>query len=562
MKKLFLIVVSVLLVITCKAQTTPDYAIHAPLKLYGPLKLAPVTVLPSNPVPLEIVNFNNISLKIYDNGWTNLPSASELQILRTDIDNLESTTLPSVDLETALGASPTITNMKSGIFYARDYVQGGVYGQAAIQRAINAAHNYATSSFNGGTVIISAGIWNITSCDTLKSNIYIDAALGAQFVFPKGYTGYMWYHNGIEPLTDVWVRGGKYIGDTYRTATVIYLRSDTDPNYIMRVGFSDMFMLKVKIGIDLITNSTGWVNANTFKNIFVWDFWKGIRTTAGVGTLGIDGNLFSDIMLQKGDTASRGIDITYGDNNVFSNITFFDFVTPAKNIVFGSTTSNNCILSATGIIDSLFVNSGWNNSYMTNHSFQPGTDKHMRLATSYAGNSVIYGGNESATTGSIGVSGTSYTATGTGSYTGVKGTATGANTGTNIGVYGSASEGSINYAGYFDGDVYIKNLISLPKPTGNVTANVGITAAMLSTVMLYNGNSAIDISSNPQIAAGSNGQQITIVGISNTNTLTLEDFNGIELASDASCVLGAYDAITLLYLDFLGTWIEVSRSNN
>lgn len=96
--------------------------------------------------------------------------------------------------------------------------------------------------------------------------------------------------------------------------------------------------------------------------------------------------------------------------------------------------------------------------------------------------------------------------------------------------------------------------------TGNIVAATGITTAMLWDNMLYTGSSAVNISANPQIAAGRDGQKITIIGSSDTNTLTLNDTNGLLL--NGQCVLGVGDMITLIYNKQFGYWIEQSRSNN
>lgn len=96
--------------------------------------------------------------------------------------------------------------------------------------------------------------------------------------------------------------------------------------------------------------------------------------------------------------------------------------------------------------------------------------------------------------------------------------------------------------------------------TGNVVAGTGITAAMLNPQMVYSGSSAVDISANPQIADGYDGQEITIIGSSDTNTLTLDDGDGLILSGQ--CVLGVGDAITLTYNKTFDYWIEISRSNN
>jgi len=107
------------------------------------------------------------------------------------------------------------------------------------------------------------------------------------------------------------------------------------------------------------------------------------------------------------------------------------------------------------------------------------------------------------------------------------------------------------------------NVVHKPKSTGNVVAETGITAAMLSRIMIYNGDSAIDITADLQIPAGLNGQVITIIGSSNTNTLKLDDDDADgKLDLNATITLGDHDSITLLYIGDDSTWIEIGRSNN
>lgn len=98
------------------------------------------------------------------------------------------------------------------------------------------------------------------------------------------------------------------------------------------------------------------------------------------------------------------------------------------------------------------------------------------------------------------------------------------------------------------------------KATGTVVAATGITAAMLSRMMYFNTASAINITADPQIANGTSGQIITIIGSSDTNTLTLDDSAGLRLTGQM--ILGIGDNITLMYEGTIGDWIELSRSNN
>lgn len=107
--------------------------------------------------------------------------------------------------------------------------------------------------------------------------------------------------------------------------------------------------------------------------------------------------------------------------------------------------------------------------------------------------------------------------------------------------------GRINCPGY-------KNIGHIP-----VT---GITAAQLAPVMAIQQTAAIDITSNPQIAAGQHGQEISIIGYSDVNTLTLDDGNGLKLAGGVSMVLGQDDIIRLKYSITNAVWFEISRSDN
>jgi hypothetical protein len=106
-----------------------------------------------------------------------------------------------------------------------------------------------------------------------------------------------------------------------------------------------------------------------------------------------------------------------------------------------------------------------------------------------------------------------------------------------------------------------KGLAFQPVNTGDITAGTGITVAMLAADMRYNGSSAVNITANPQIADGIDGQEISIVGLSDSNTLTLSSGNGLKLAYSVYCALGAGDIIRLRYIASLDKWCEVSRTN-
>jgi len=94
----------------------------------------------------------------------------------------------------------------------------------------------------------------------------------------------------------------------------------------------------------------------------------------------------------------------------------------------------------------------------------------------------------------------------------------------------------------------------------SIDAGVGIPKGSLGHLITYTGSSAVDITANPQIAAGSPGQIITILGRSDTNTLTLDDGTGLNLSGQ--WVGGDGDTITLILSGWSGNWTEICRSNN
>jgi hypothetical protein len=64
---------------------------------------------------------------------------------------------------------------------------------------------------------------------------------------------------------------------------------------------------------------------------------------------------------------------------------------------------------------------------------------------------------------------------------------------------------------------------------------------------------AIDIVANPQIVAGQQGDILTLRGTSDTDTIKLDDSDGLFANTDKQFVLGKDDVITFVYNDFSGT---------
>lgn len=105
--------------------------------------------------------------------------------------------------------------------------------------------------------------------------------------------------------------------------------------------------------------------------------------------------------------------------------------------------------------------------------------------------------------------------------------------------------------------------ISTPTPMNIDTAGISSGAGHMSTVaidqvLFVQGNAGpIDITANPQIEFHTiPGAKLTIIGMSNTNKLTLENGNGLVLNGTAE--LGLNDVLELLWCG--DNYLELGRN--
>ena len=99
-----------------------------------------------------------------------------------------------------------------------------------------------------------------------------------------------------------------------------------------------------------------------------------------------------------------------------------------------------------------------------------------------------------------------------------------------------------------------------PSASTNITAGGGITVTK-AIMRLQGSGGAVDITVDPQIADGADGQIVILKGMSNTNTITLDDGTGLSLTNSTSFTLGLKDTISFMYDAADDVWIELSRSN-
>lgn len=129
----------------------------------------------------------------------------------------------------------------------------------------------------------------------------------------------------------------------------------------------------------------------------------------------------------------------------------------------------------------------------------------------------------------------------------------------NFGDYNFITDSGTN--NYFSQNLDDNRSLYLGVYQGTIVAATGITKEMINCGhIIFINAAAVDITANPQIVAGVDGQIIVITGRSDVNTLTLDDGTGLALS--AQWVGGLWDSITLIYSSYSSIWIELCRSNN
>jgi len=103
---------------------------------------------------------------------------------------------------------------------------------------------------------------------------------------------------------------------------------------------------------------------------------------------------------------------------------------------------------------------------------------------------------------------------------------------------------------------WIESSVGYPN-TLQITAASAQIIPNRNTLIVTTDGGNITLTSNPQIADGENCQELTLVGGSDTDYVTLASGNGINGAGGFDLKLGY--VIRFLYLDTVGDWAEVSR---
>jgi hypothetical protein len=122
----------------------------------------------------------------------------------------------------------------------------------------------------------------------------------------------------------------------------------------------------------------------------------------------------------------------------------------------------------------------------------------------------------------------------------------------NVGIGTTAPVGALEVSG---------RVAVTPSAVTNITAVGGVTVT--SGVMRIQGSGgAVNITADPQISAGTDGEILILIGQSNVNTVRFDDGAGMQIAGGTSFTMGLYDTLQLVYDAGTGFWVEVGRSNN
>jgi hypothetical protein len=268
----------------------------------------------------------------------------------------------TVTLETALGSSTIISNMRSGIFNILDYMVGPVANASVpLQAAIDAA---AGASFlgGGGTVIIPNGAYTFTTRISMKSAVTILIARNAYCDW-DGNANAMFFSNTL--LTQFSIYGGVFRSLTKRNTNWVQVESPSASLYAVNNHFEPLQVTGFKHMFETISTGGGFFNENFIGNCVSWGnraFW---RDKPGAGAAGTDGNHIYNVGIQYTSDTKFGIDSLSGQKNIFNNLQFWDFPktgVPNLTTVLLTSTSNNNYIEGSNVTDVGYQDYGYMNS--------------------------------------------------------------------------------------------------------------------------------------------------------------------------------------------------------
>ncbi len=244
----------------------------------------------------------------------------------------------------------------------------------------------------GGDIYISGGTYYLSkgfSGFDLQYGTHLKLAPNASLVIPSSYNGYVF-------------RFGNYVGHCVLDGGHIYEATPVKRQWtgiMMQGGPGGVYFNYIEntvitdpgIAIDFNATTGQWANANTFVNIKVWNFVKGIefdfKGTHTDGKDGFDGNTFRDSQFQGGPMTTYGVKDVKNQFNAFYNVQFWDLPSSSISATIDSLAENTVIVGGqmtyqnfvdkgrnTMILDAWHNNISKNstlNSILLNATYQP-----------------------------------------------------------------------------------------------------------------------------------------------------------------------------------------------
>ncbi len=129
-------------------------------------------------------------------------------------------------------------------------------------------------------------------------------------------------------------------------------------------------------------------------------------------------------------------------------------------------------------------------------------------------------------------------------------------------VYGEFNALTENQQFKVNGNLTVREAFIQSVDTLSVATGARIDNVSTGVLIVTGRGGSQDISINPQILAGTNGQVLELIGGSDTNTLKIDDGNGVVTAGAASRTIGLGDVLRLRYISSVSAWVELSWSDN
>ena len=244
-----------------------------------------------------------------------------------------------------------------GIFNVLDYgavrdagwgLGVGTCDSAAFQLAINAA-----SAAGGGTVYVPAGNYLLAKTIgpiIIGSRVRLLCDPLATLWVAKNFSGTaLEISSTTSQIIETSIIGAQIRpqddGIATPTFTGISLKSTGNSYAVYRCLIRDCVVRFAGVAYNLVTTNNGWINWNTFDNIYAEATVSAFKTRESGESLGIDYNNINGLKLQVADHTTIGLDYISGNGNSFVAYQTCDWglASAGKSGVLANTSRNNYV---------------------------------------------------------------------------------------------------------------------------------------------------------------------------------------------------------------------------